>query len=43
MFNKPTFGLLELFSDKADGSSLDWVYQEAGISLAYIVELKPTR
>ena len=29
--------------DKADGSILDWAYQEAGIALAYIIELKPTR
>ena len=29
--------------DKADGTSMDWAFAEAGISLAYTVEMRPTR
>ena len=35
--------LIWLLLDKADGTSMDWAYAEAGISLAYTVEMRPTR
>ena len=35
--------MVNFYSDKADGTSMDWAFAEAGISLAYTVEMWPTR
>ena len=35
--------MVNFYSDKADGTSMDWAFAEAGISLAYTVEMRPTR